>query len=385
MNMPKTERVKKEERPHRDEMNLIEYPIGIVGERVAIDKETKRERHELIFERKSSHRNQLEKEQRWIVRGDPNYGGLPRGYDIDVFNALMTVWSQSDFEHLLVSLGTAYKVLKVTGKDVTQTKSYRRFYQAVDRIFGVSFVAINTVYDPQRKAHSEETKWRILDRVTARKGDGDLPRGYVQFAQSFQQMVRKGFLKITDMERYWRLPNTQTRRLFQYPDKNRTHALREENGKFEINSYLLMIKLGNFPDTVKAYRPARVHDLMQPWLDALKHDGYLLDYRWKREGKGPSAIRLEVTYVADNAKLTDLPLSEREALAVDEIGRLLDEPANRSYHAFVVRELGPDRARRLAGEVMAQAERRPRHTHKGKLFSYLARQERERSSRAHAA
>jgi len=241
------------------------------------------------------------------------------------------------------------------------------------------------VYDPQRKAHSEETKWRILDRVTARKGDGDLPRGYVQFAQSFQQMVRKGFLKITDMERYWRLPNTQTRRLFQYLDKNRTHALREENGKFEINSYLLMIKLGNFPDTVKAYRPARVHDLMQPWLDALKHDGYLLEYRWKKEGKGSSAIRLEVTYVANEAKLTDLPLSEREALAVDEIGRLLDEPANRSYHTFVVRELGPDRARRLAGEVLAQAELQPRRTHKGRLFSYLARKECERAGKTRAA
>jgi hypothetical protein len=75
-------------------------------------------------------------------------------------------------------------------------------------------------------------------------------------------------------------------------------------------------------------------------------------------------------------------LSEREAAAVDEIGRLLDEPTNRSYHAFIVRELGPDRARRLAGEVMAQAERQPRRTHKGKLFSYLARK--ERSSRSAA-
>ena len=45
--MHTTERVKKEERPHRDEMNLIEYPIGIVGERVATDKETNKERHEL--------------------------------------------------------------------------------------------------------------------------------------------------------------------------------------------------------------------------------------------------------------------------------------------------------------------------------------------------
>ena len=99
-------------------------------------------------------------------------------------------------------------------------------------------------------------------------------------------LVQQGYLKVTDMERYWRLPSTYARRLFQYLDKHRAHALRDEKGAFEINGYLLAKKLGTLDQTLKECRPARLRDHMAPALDALIADGYLLEYRWHKQGRG---------------------------------------------------------------------------------------------------
>ena len=143
-------------------------------------------------------------------------------------------------------------------------------------------------------------------------------------------------------------------------------------------------KLGTLDQTLQSYRPAKLRDVMAPHLDALIADGYLLDYRWRKEGKGRASVRLKVTYVPDEARAAPAPLTEREAEAVSEIGRLLGEPANSLYHATVVRTLGAPVVCRIARDVAAHAERRPQTTHKGKLFSYLVRKERERTGRAAA-
>jgi hypothetical protein len=201
--------------------------------------------------------------------------------------------------------------------------------------------------------------------------------------------VQQGYLKITDMERYWRLPSTHARRLFQYLDKHRARALRELDGRFEIDGYLLAKKLGTLDQTLQAYRPARLRDSMAPALDALVADGYLLEYRWRKEGrgqgKGKAPVRLCVTYVPDEPDAQVSTLTETELAAVAEIGRLLEEPANSAYHAFAVRALGANAACRIARQVAAQAAGQAKPTHRGKLFSYLVGKERERSARLRAA
>ena len=103
------------ERPHRDkEMNLIEFPIGIVSERVPLDPSTGQEAMELLMQRTITDGG-VAREQKWVVVGHPKYGGLPRGFDLDVYNAIMTLWSRSDFKHRIVSLGSAYQLLQMAG------------------------------------------------------------------------------------------------------------------------------------------------------------------------------------------------------------------------------------------------------------------------------
>src|SRR5690349_2941716 len=381
--MQNQQRVKKEEKPHRDEMNLIEFPIGLLADRVPIDPQTGQEIDKLILERTIFDDGQP-REQKWIVVGHPNYGGLPRGYDLDVFNAIMTLWSRNDFQLRIISLGSIYSALKLAGKS-DQGHNYQRFYRALDRLYGVMFEAYYAIYNPGTQKRIPRLRFKLLSSDTAKALDEEQPpRGLVRISEEFYMLVKQGYVKVTDMERYWRLPTLYSRRMFQYLDKHRVHALREQKGKFTINGYLLAKKLGTLDHTLKQYNPNKVRSIVEAALDPMISDGYLLQYCWRKEGKSRAPIQLYVTYAPNETQAERVPLSEREAFAVDEIGRLLDEPTNRSYHAFIVRELGPDRARHLAGEVMAQAERQPRRTHKGKLFSYLARKERERSSRSAA-
>jgi hypothetical protein len=378
--MPNKKLVRKEERVHRDEMNLLEFPIGLVSDRVPIDPATGKEVTEIRFHRKIFD-GAVTREQEWIVRGDPAFGGLPRGYDLDIFTAIMSEWSKTSFQHRLVSLGSTYRLLLSTGKR-DRPEDYQRVELGVRRWFGVSIETRHAVYDPAHRTRAEEFIIRFFSSLLRTKASGDVPKGCVRVTDELYSLVQKGYLKLTDTERYWRLPTPYSRRLFQYLDKHRGRALRELDGRFEIDGYLLAKKLGTLDQTLQKYRPAKLHDVMSPHLEALEKDGYLAGWRWKREGKGRAAIVLEVTYRPDAApQAPPSELSPEEAAVVELIGRELGEPDYRPYHATLVRELGPGMMRSILTDVIVQAERNPR-THKGKLFSHLVGKRRKHGHRS---
>lgn len=362
--------VKEEERPHRDEMNLIEFPIGVIADRVPLDPMTGKEQSEICFERNITESG-IVKIQKWIVKGDRE---LPRGYDLDVFTALMTLLGHRDFQDRLISLGSAYRILRSSGKS-DGGEQYQRFRKAIDRLYGVSFKTYNAIYDPAKKCRLAEYEFRFISSYRLKETDDPrAPRGFVRVSEEFHDLLKLGYLKLTDINRYWRLTGTYTRRLFQYLDKHRAWSLRDQSGRFEINGYLLAKKLGTLDQTLQSYRPAKLRDVMGPHLDALKADSYLADYRWKKEGKGRAPVCLEVTYTP-NPSREQAPLGEKEAEAIARLGRELGEPESRAYHERVVIELGATRALSILGEVLARAESN-RQTHRGKLFTYLAQQAR---------
>jgi hypothetical protein len=369
---------KEEDRQHRDEMNLLEFPIGIIADRVPLDPTTGKEVNEIAFERTIIEHGQP-KEQKWIARGDPNYGGLLRGSDLDAFTALMTQWGRSDFQHRIVSLGSIYSVLKTAGKS-DQGANYKRFHRSIDRMYGLSIEAYNAIYDPKDQRRVPRFRFRLLSSDTLKStSDSEMPRGLVHITEEFYSLVALGYLKFTDIERYWRLPTTYSRRLFQYLDKHRSRALRECNGTFEINGYLLAKKLGTLDQTLHLYKPWKIREVMGTHLDALIADNYLAGYRWKKEGKGGSApVALEVTYTPGTQPPSWMRLlSDAEVEAIAFISRMLNEPENQAYVGRVVREIGVSKARGILGDVIARAEADPA-THKGKLFTYLAEQQRPR-------
>src|SRR4051794_6322463 len=97
----------------RDEMNIVEHVIGIAAERVPIDPATGREVTSIKVERTVRETGGRRMDGFWEATGVPNHGGLPRGYDLDLFNAVMAVWSRGDPRQRLISVRSLYQLLQL--------------------------------------------------------------------------------------------------------------------------------------------------------------------------------------------------------------------------------------------------------------------------------
>lgn len=330
---------------HREEMNLIEHPIGIVSDRVPVDPETGQEYTEIRFEQDITEGGKRVTKQ-WIVTGELSRGGLPRGFDLDVLTAIMAEWSRNRFEGHLISLQSVYAILKVAGRN-TNKHEYQRFEEALNRLYGVSFDTKYAIYEPAKNRRIARMSFRLFQAWRLEReeqGKRVYRRGYIRVTEEFRRLVTSGYVKMTDTARYWRLPTTYTRQLFQYLDKHRRRALIENRGTYRINGYLLMRKLGTLQQTVEKYRPAKVRSLLQPHLDELVNDGYLVRFSWRKRGK--AQVELEVVYVPNPDRHGDHSADQEERTA-QYIASELGEEEHVLMHRAYVRQVGAEDALEL--------------------------------------
>jgi hypothetical protein len=172
------------------------------------------------------------------------------------------------------------------------------------------------------------------------KGSRVFLRGYVRATEELRALVKNGYVKVTDTARYWRLPTTYTRQLFQYLDKHRYRAMRDNSGTFRINGYLLLRKIGTLQQTVEKYRPAKVRSLLGSHLEELVRDGYLAEFSWRRRGK--ANVELEVVFMSDPEK-QGTP-SDREERTARYIAGELGEEESLLLHRSYVRRVGVETA-----------------------------------------
>ena len=158
----------------RDELNFVEHVIGIAGERVPKNKATGQEITSIRVERSIQDMNGLTVDGFWEVTGDPNHGGLPRGYDLDLFTADHGGVEQGRRRQRLISVGSLYKLLQLTGRDA-QTRSYRRLRAGLDRLYGVSINAYATIYDPGAKRTNQEQVPALQQHGARRDPGGRVP------------------------------------------------------------------------------------------------------------------------------------------------------------------------------------------------------------------
>ena len=238
------------------------------------------------------------------------------------------------------------------------------------------YEAYYAIYHPVTKERIPRFRFKFIADDTLKDLDETKrPRGLLHISDAFYTLVQQGYLKVTDMERYWRLPSTYARRLFQYLDKHRARALRDEKGVFEINGYLLAKKLGTLDQTLQDCRPARLRDHMTPALDALIADGYLLEYRWRKERRGQGGkqvpVRLNVVYAPDEPHSQVSTLTDRNRYGSGNWPA--SRGASKQHLSCLCRAhaRGERVACQIARQVAFQAEDGAATTHRGKLFSYL--------------
>jgi Replication initiator protein A len=352
----------------RDELNFVEHVLGIAGERVPKNKATEQEITSIRVERSIQDLHGLTVDGFWEVTGDPNHGGLPRGYDLDLFTAIMAVWSRGDHRQRLISVGSLYKLLQLTGRDA-QTRSYRRLRAGLDRLYGVSINAYATIYDPGAKAQRTKSKFRLFSSmVLDETPEGEFRRGMIRISEEFFALLQLRYWKLTDAERYWRLPTTYTRQLFQYLDK---HRYRGEELTFGL--YHLAKRVGTADETLRLYKPAKLRDIMAPHFDALVADGYLSGFRFgpmgRKEGRGGAAVKVAFAnwrpVAAPNPRLTLYEMATINTL----VAELRDE-GNRAFYEQRALELGAETLLELHEESTSYCTAHP-GTNATKHFAYM--------------
>jgi hypothetical protein len=363
---------------HRDELNIVEHVLGIAGERVPKNKETGQEITSIRVERTIQDMNGLTVDGFWEVTGDPNHGGLPRGYDLDLFTAIMAMWSRGDARQRLLSVRSLYKLLQLTGRD-PQTRSYRRLRAGLDRLYGVSINSYATIYDPTTKAYKTQSKFRLFSSmVLDETPEGELRRGMIRLSEEFFALLQLRYWKLTDAERYWRLPTTYTRQLFQYLDKHRYRGR-----ELSFGLYHLAKRVGTADETLRLYKPAKLRDIMAPHFEALVADGYLTGFRFgglsRKEGRGGSAVKVSFAnwhpVAAPNPRLTLYEMATINTLVAE-----LGDEENRGFYEQRALELGTDTLMELHEESTVYCMAHP-GTNPAKHFAYMVEHRRSSTRR----
>jgi hypothetical protein len=362
----------------RDELNFVEHVLGIAGERVPKSKETGQEITSIRVERTIQDMNGVTINGFWEVTGDPGHGGLPRGYDLDLFTAIMAVWSRGDARQRLLSVGSLYKLLQLTGRDA-QTRSYRRLRAGLDRLYGASINSYATIYDPTAKVYRTRSKFRLFSSmVLDETPEGELRRGMIRLSEEFFALLQLRYWKLTDAERYWRLPTTYTRQLFQYLDKHRYRGR-----ELSFGLYHLAKRIGTADETLRLYKPAKLRDIMAPHFEALVADGYLTGFHFggmgRKEGRRGAAVKVSFAnwhpVAAPNPRLTLYEMATINTLVAE-----LKDEKNRGFYEQRALEFGADTLLELHEESTTYCTAHP-GTNPAKHFAYMVEHRRRGARR----
>ena len=333
-----------------EEMNLVEFPIGLISDRPPKDPETGKEVKTFEWEKWISLPGGERVKQQWTVAGSDKYG-LPRGFDFCVLFLMVQLWSEQGFKNKVVDIGSIYRMLKRMGLP-DDPHYYNRVREALDRLIGTTYYTRFAVWNPKKRTYIPRLNFNILSRVQIDSFEQleeieelgvSVPKGTVEFTDALLFLVRNGYFKPTDAGIYWSLPTPYSRRVFQFLDKRRI------NGKvqrFDVFSFAK--KLGTHDVTLKGYKPAHIRKTAEPHLNRLASDeyGYLEGFAWPRQGK---RTYLEVCYAGEFPEERKLP--EKALRLVEEIVDAFDEEGSRRYYERVVAELGLERVRQLFEET----------------------------------
>lgn len=206
----------------RDEMNLVEFPIGPIGktsrktlevDHVVFDRETKRE-----------------VTRRLVITGSDAYG-LPKAIDDQVLIGLMALTHDAGYEARKVHF-SRHRLCNILGWG-HNGRSYQRVEHSLDRLTGTTFKFKNSWFDKGEKewrSHSfhlidnyelcsrdRYIKWRTRNKTTKQS------LCYFVWNEVIWKSLTDGYIKKVDMKMFRRVANGRRReaalRLYRWLDK----------------------------------------------------------------------------------------------------------------------------------------------------------------------
>jgi hypothetical protein len=265
----------------KDELNLAEFPIAALTDRVPDGQTT------LVFEDKLERRDSPPIVRRLTIMGTHKHG-LPTSLDDEVLVGLIQLTKRrSNFTDPKVQF-SRYELIELLGWP-RSGQSYRRIEEALHRWVGVLLMYENAWWDNAAKSWVDEN-FHVLDNVTlydrerrrlrstSSKGDktggaradklpAPLPLSSFRWNEVIFQSFQSGNLKQLDLEFYLRLHLPTTKRMFRFLDKR---FYRRSRLDFDLRT-LACEHIG----MSRSYAPTELKRRLKPALEELERLGFL--------------------------------------------------------------------------------------------------------------
>lgn len=265
----------------KDELNLAEFPIAALTDRVPDGQTT------LVFEDKLDRRDSAPIVRRLTIMGTHKHG-LPTSLDDEVLVGLIQLTKRrSNFTDQKVQF-SRYELIELLGWPQSG-QSYKRIEEALHRWVGVLLMYENAWWDNAAKTWVDEN-FHVLDNVTlydrerrrpssrSKAGKGDkpgpakpektpLPLSSFRWNDVIFQSFQSGNLKQLDLEFYLRLRLPTTKRMFRFLDKR---FYRRSRLDFDLRT-LACEHIG----MSRSYAPTELKRRLKPALEELEQLGFL--------------------------------------------------------------------------------------------------------------
>ncbi len=262
----------------RDEMNLAEFPLVLLTDRVPADLRSGR-----------SLRYETNGGGRVTVSGGEAYG-LPTAGDADVLVGLIQLTRRwNNFADPRVPF-TRYELLKVL-RWSDEGKSYRRLEESLNRWIGVTLYYDNAWWDNLAKK-LVTAKLHVIETIVIDehpRGPRSRPGSYFVWNATFIQSCQADNLKQIDLDLYFGLRSAISKRIYRFLDKR---FYRSPDWTFDLRQFAF-----DHVGVSRSYAAnvGKIKEKLQPALDELEAAGFLepmrREDRYSKQGRDWS-IRL---------------------------------------------------------------------------------------------
>jgi hypothetical protein len=281
---------------YKDELNLAEFPIAALADRVPHGQLS------MVFEDQLEQREGPPIVRRLTITGSPK-NGLPTALDDEIMVGLIQLTKRrNNFTDPKVTF-SRYELIELLGWPQSGT-SYQRIEEALYRWVGVVLMYENAWWDNTAKSWVDET-FHILDNVTLydrerrklagrtmasnskrspdqRVGNAPLPLSSFRWNEVIFRSFQAGNLKQLDLEFYLGLRLPTTKRMFRFLDKR---FYRRERIDFDLKTFAYS-HIGLSP----SYAPTELKRRLKPALEELEEKGFLepllAEERYSYKSKG---------------------------------------------------------------------------------------------------
>jgi len=266
---------------YKDELNLAEFPIAALADRVPHGQLS------MVFEDQLEQREGPPIVRRLTITGSPK-NGLPTALDDEIMVGLIQLTKRrNNFTDPKVTF-SRYELIELLGWPQSG-RSYQRIEEALHRWVGVVLMYENAWWDNTAKSWVDET-FHILDNVTLydrerrkllrktiasngkrpqdqRLGNTPLSLSSFRWNEVIFRSFQAGNLKQLDLEFYLGLRLPTTKRMFRFLDKR---FYRRERIDFDLKTFACS-HIGLSP----SYAPTELKRRLKPALEELEVKGFL--------------------------------------------------------------------------------------------------------------